>query len=119
MKPSIWYHTADCQPPKSGYYLTYRGWGIGGKADCDSDHGYLYYHKGQNAWVEYEGAWRSTHFSTCLVYYWTDADPVTWVETDPPVNQRSVKKPNAALEIAWQQVQEAIKRYETVKALSQ
>ena len=37
MRTSIWYRTELQQPPKSGYYLSYRGWGMGGKADGDHD----------------------------------------------------------------------------------
>ena len=50
MRTSIWFRTEEKQPDKSGYYLSYRGWGMGGKADGDSDHGYVYYDKKQNEW---------------------------------------------------------------------
>lgn len=121
MKPSIWYHTADRQPSKDGLYLTYRGWGMGGKRDGDCDHGYLYYRVKDNRWYEYEGAWRSSFpEEVSFVYYWTDADPVKWVEDDVPVSKRKTKrKVSEAEKIAWSQVEEALRRYETVKALSQ
>jgi hypothetical protein len=118
MKTSIWYHTADRNPDQSGYYLSYRGWGIAGKGDGDHDLDYLYYHKGQNVWVEYEGAWRSTHFNTCIVYYWTDADPAGWVDDDVPLRHRKKhKEDNPALNIAWQKVEQAIAQYELIKSL--
>jgi len=94
MKTSIWYHTKDRQPDQSGYYLSYRGWGMGGKADSDHDHGYLYYHKKTNRWYEYSGEVRAMHPNTCIVYYWTDADPCGWVENDPPVVSRVKPKDN-------------------------
>ena len=120
MKLSIWHHTADQQPSKSGYYLTYRGWGMGGKADGDSDNGYLYYFAKSDQWYEYESEIRSGFPRTCIVYYWTDADPAGWVDKDPPVSQRkkTLVEKNAALDIAWKNVEEAIRKYEVVKALS-
>ena len=57
MRTSIWYRTEEKNPDKSGYYLSYRGWGMGGKGDGDHDHGYLYYDKKKtsgastNLWV--------------------------------------------------------------------
>jgi hypothetical protein len=117
MKTSIWYHTKDRQPDQSGYYLSYRGWGMGGKADSDHDHGYLYYHKKTNRWYEDSGEVRAMHPNTCIVYYWTDADPCGWVENDPPVVSRVKPKDNPALEIAWKNVEEAIRQYEIVKSL--
>lgn len=118
MKPCIWYHTSDRQPPKSGYYLSYRGWGIGGKADGDSDWGYVYYDKKLNEWRDYD---TSGHYA--FVYYWTEAQPDKWVEEDIPVSKRKIKAETKetpeAVKIAWQQVEEALKRYQTVKALSE
>lgn len=113
MKTSIWHHTADQQPEKSGYYLAFRGWGIAGKADSDHDHGYVYYDKKINEWRDYDSGG-----NYAIVYYWTDATPDEWVDTDPPVNQRKKHRDNPALEIAWNNVQEAIRQYEIVKALT-
>jgi len=114
MKPCIWYHTAEHQPDESGYYLAYRGWGIGGKADCDSDWGYVYYDKKINEWRDYESM---GHYA--FVYYWTDARPDAWVDSDIPVSKRKRKaQPNPALDIAWQRVEDAVRNYELIKALS-
>lgn len=119
MKTSIWYHTADNQPPKSGYYLTYRGWGMGGKIDGESDYGYLYYHTNTNKWYEYSSEVRSMHPRTAIVYYWTDATPDEWVNKDPPlINRKKVLRGNSALEIAWKNVESAIRQYEIVKSLT-
>ena len=118
MKTSIWYHTADRQPDKDGHYLAYRGWGMGGKADGDCDHGYLYYRVKDGKWYEYEGAWRSSFpDEVSFVYYWTDADPVGWVENDVPVAYRKKAKANPALEIAWKNVERAVEQYEMIRAL--
>jgi len=119
MKVSFWNHTADEQPNESGYYLSYRGWGMGGKADGDCDHGYLYYHKKTNMWYEYEGEVHSMHPRTAIVYYWTDATPDEWVDSDVPLRYRKEKQQamHPAEQEALTELKEAIKRYETVRAL--
>lgn len=120
MKISFWHHTADQQPNKDGLYLTYRGWGMGGKTDGDQDHGYLYYRKKDDTWYEYEGAWRSSFPETVsFVYYWTDADPVGWVEKDPPVSMRKLSKQemHIAEKEALADLEQAIERYETIRTL--
>lgn len=117
MRTSIWYRTEERQPDKSGTYLTYRGFGMGGMGDYDHHNGYLYYHKKTNKWYEYEGNQNSMHPNTCIVYYWTDADPDRWTDEDPPsINIKSLKD-NPALEIAWNNVQEAVRQYEFLKKL--
>jgi hypothetical protein len=114
MKPAIWYHTADKQPDRSGDYLAYRGWGIAGKADCDSDWGLVWYDKSIDEWRDYSSG---GHYA--FVYYWTEARPDIWTDNDVPVTKRKTKKqPNPALEIAWKNVQDALRQYEIVKALT-
>lgn len=115
MKVSFWHHTADRQPEKSGYYLAYRGWGMGGKADGDSDHGYVYYDKKIDEWRDYQ----STSSSYAIVYYWTDATPDEWANQDPPVSMRKLSKQemHVAEKDALADLEEAIRRYETVRAL--
>lgn len=112
MKISIWHHTADKQPDKSGHYLCYRGWGIGGKSDSDSDHGYLYYNKGSKCWQDYRNGTTAS-----FVYYWTDADPQGWVDNDPPVVRRKKEIENVALNDAWKSVQDALEKYEMIRTL--
>jgi hypothetical protein len=115
MRTSIWYRTEERQPDTSGYYLSYRGWGMGGKADGDSDHDYLYYDKKKNEWRDYKSD--DSHYA--IVYYWTDATPDDWVEEDPPsVTLRKLKQThNVTLEDAWKKVQEAIDQYNVIKEL--
>lgn len=115
MRTSIWHRTEQRQPDKSGYYLCYRGWGMGGKADGDSDHGYVYYDKKINEWRDYQ----SVSSSYAIVYYWTDATPDDWTDQDPPSVQLHKMKetPNPALDIAWQNVEEAIRQYRIVESL--
>lgn len=115
MKACIWYHTADKQPSTSGYYLSYRGWGIGGKADGDSDWGYVYYDKKRNEWRTYES--RGMFPDIAIVYYWTDATPDVWVENDAPVIRRQKIAENPILSSAWNDVEKAIEKYEMLKEL--
>jgi len=117
MKLGIWHHTAEQQPEESGYYLSYRGWGIGGKSDYDSDWGYVYYDKEINSWRDYES---TVYGHDAIVYYWTDAKPDGWVNNDNTVVAKHKRKveSNPALEIAWQKVIQAIEQYELIKALS-
>ena len=117
MRTSIWYRTEEKQPDESGYYLSYRGWGMGGKADGDNDHGYLYYDKKNDEWRQY----KSMGYDA-IVYYWTDAKPDKWTDADPPsIKIRPGYDPqadgNVTVQAAWKDVEEAIKKYETVKAL--
>ena len=115
MKPCIWYHTAERQPAESGYYLSYRGWGIAGKSDYDSDYGPVFYDKKINSWRDYKS---TSYGHDAIVYYWTEADPEEWVDGETVINKKKVT-PNPALEIAWQQVVKAVEQYELIKALTQ
>ena len=120
MRTSIWYRTEEKQPDKSGYYLSYRGWGMGGKGDDDHDYGYLYYRKKDDSWYEYEGSWNSSFPDVVsFVYYWTDADPSGWVDEDPPsVQLRKLKEEHhVALEAAYNDVLIAIDKYNMIKEL--
>jgi len=116
MKPCIWYHTAERQPDNSGYYLSYRGFGIAGPSDYDSASGYLYYDEKKKSWRDYES---ESHGNDAIVYYWTEADPEAWVDGETVSKKKKKRKDNAALDIAWQRVQEAVRQYEVVKALTQ
>jgi hypothetical protein len=114
MKLGIWHHTAEKNPDKSGYYIAYRGWGIGGKSDYDSDWGYVYYDKKINSWRDYES---TVHGHDAIVYYWTEAKPDEWVVNERVIDKKKVQS-NPALEIAWQKVVQAIEQYELIKSLS-
>jgi hypothetical protein len=114
MKLGIWYHTAEQQPNESGYYLAYRGWGIAGKSDTDSDYGPVFYDKKINSWRDYES---SSYGHDAFVYYWTDADPEAWTDRGAVIDKKKIQS-NPALEIAWQKVIQAVEQYELIKALS-
>jgi hypothetical protein len=112
MKTSIWYHTADRQPNKSGYYLAYRSYSMG---DDTTDVGYYYWDAKIQSWQK--DCWPNSQWAN--IYYWSDADPESWVDSDPPVTQRKkVLRKNPALEIAWKNVEAALRQYEIVRTLS-
>ena len=120
MRTSIWFRTEEKQPDTSGYYFSYRGWGMGGKADGDQDYGYLYYRKEDDTWYERKNSWQSSFPEVVsFVYYWTDADPSGWVDDDPPrVQLRKLKEEhNVALESAYKDVLIAIDKYNMIKEL--
>ena len=121
MRTSIWYRTEEQSPAKSGYYLSYRGFGMGGMSDYDHANGYMWYDRKSDGWYDY-----SDMRDSAIVYYWTDADPEHWVDADPPsikirpgYQVRGTHSEILAVQDAWAAVEEAIKRYETVKALVQ
>jgi hypothetical protein len=83
--------------------------------DNETDTGYYYYNKLSNEWRDSKLS--QAHYAN--VYYWTDADPEAWVNSDPPLTKRKkVVDENPALKIAWNNVQEAIRQYEIIKALT-
>jgi hypothetical protein len=115
MRACIWYHTQERQPTTSGYYLSYRGWGIAGPSDYDSATGYLYYDTTTKVWREFQS---DSHGHDAIVYYWTEADPAEWVDSETVINKKKAR-PNPALDRAWEDVLQAVERYEIVKALTQ
>jgi len=120
MRTSIWFRTEEKQPDKSGYYLSYRGWGMAGKGECDHDYGYLYYRKEDDSWYGHKGAWNSSFpDEVSFVYYWSDADPHGWVEKDPPSSKlrKLIEEHNVALESAYKDVLIAIDKYNMIKEL--
>jgi hypothetical protein len=83
--------------------------------DDSTNVGYYYYNQSAKGWRDSSSS--QAHYAN--VYYWSDADPEQWVDDDPPVVQRKKGlKVNPALEIAWNNIQEAIRQYEIVKALT-
>ena len=114
MRHSIWYRTEERNPDKSGSYLSYRGFGMGGMSDYDHANGYMYYDKKSDKWYDY-----NDKRNDAIVYYWTDATPDDWTNQDPPsITLRKAKEEhNVALDDAWKKVQEAIDQYNMIKEL--
>ena len=110
MKTSIWYHTADRQPDKTGYYMGFRTITL-----ADDTCGVDYFW-----WNKEEGEWRTDqtcHSRWVNVYYWTPEDPEKWVDEDGPVRNRKPRKSNVALDAAFANVQKSVEQYEILKAL--
>jgi hypothetical protein len=110
MKLSIWYRTEENTPSKSGRYFVYRRFGMGGPGDA-ADYGYLYYNAEKDEWR------RGMEYADC--YYWTDATPDKWVDSDPPsiYITKQLSEQHPSLISAWSEVQAAVERYEIIKAL--
>lgn len=116
MKTSIWYHTADRQPDKAGYYMGFRTVTL-----ADDTCGVDYFWWNPRGGLTGAGEWRTDatcHSHWANVYYWTPDDPEQWVDSDGPVRNRRPERPDPALESARQELQQAIERYEIVRALS-
>ena len=111
MKTCIWYDVSEKLPAKSGYYLAFKGMSMG---DNETNAGYYY-------WNAKAAEWRDSSISTSYyanVVYWTEADPSGWYEDASSSRKRKNKHTMSVTEsAAWDDLQEAIKRYETVKAL--
>ena len=66
-------------------------------------------------WDQARLGWRESqapHSAWANVVYWSDADPAEWYENT------YVIKHTPALDEAWAQVQDAVSRYEMLKALT-
>jgi len=108
MKACVWYQVDEKLPPRSGYYIAFKGYSIG---DDETDTGYYY-------WDAKRAEWRDSslsHAHSARVIYWTDADPGGWYED---YNMRRRDEITAAEKDAWNQVLRAVERYEMVKALT-
>lgn len=108
MRTCVWYDMDERVPPRTGYYLGFKGMSMG-----DDETGCDYYW-----WNAKYAEWRESQISSAYsvnVIYWTEADPAAWYDKYR-IRQRSHDIPVAEKD-AWNAVEEAIKRYETVKAL--
>lgn len=110
MKTSIWYSVDEFLPIQSGYYLSFVGASMGGG---EPETGYNYYDKRKNEWRDYESDSSMSHWAN--VVFWTDADPFDWYDKMGMTKSRKVPE---AEKIAWQQVVEAIERYNIVRGLT-
>lgn len=109
MKACVWYTIDEKIPPKTGYYLAFKGMSMG-----DDEVGCAYYY-----WDAKSAEWRDSSLSTAYyanVVYWTEADPNSWYNKYR-IRQKSGPLPVAEQD-AWDAVQKAIKQYEMVKALA-
>jgi hypothetical protein len=117
MKTSIWYHTQDRNPVRSGYYMAFRTTTL-----ADDTIGVDYFYWNHTGGMNGRGEWRTDH--TCHsqwanVYYWTESDPEQWADQDGPVRNRKSPQPsNPAVAQAWADVETAVERYRMIQALT-
>lgn len=108
MKAGIWYDMEEKCPPRAGYYLAFKGLSIG---DDESDTGYYY-------WDAKRAEWRDGSLSISRpanVIYWTETDPEGWYEK---YSMRPMSEITEAEKDAWAEVEQALERYEIVRALT-
>jgi len=104
MKTTFWYNTNEKLPEQCGTYLTF----VGPTLADEGGIGTSYFAGTNTGWRESV----ATHSHRAAVVYWCDANPWEWYE------DRRESKNTPALAAAWDEVQEAVKRYELVKALT-
>ena len=109
MKACVWYDVNEKAPPRSDYYLAFRGMSMG---DNTTAVDYFYYNAKTHEWRD--GDYSTAHWVN--VCYWTEADPAAWYDKYR-IRQR-IDKISPAEQDAWEEVQRAIERYEMVKALT-
>ena len=113
MKPCVWYDTDEKLPPTKGYYLAFKGMSMG---DDETDTAYYYWDPKYAEWRDYESRSIGGYAN---VVYWTEADPATWYENySMPPRSKSRRKVSEAEIDAWRAVEQAIERYEIVRALA-
>lgn len=108
MKAGIWYDLDEKTPPRTGYYLAYKGMSMG---DDETNTGYYYWNARRREWTD-------SSMSTARhanVVYWTEADPDDWYEK---YDLRRKHKVTAAEKDAWAAVERALEQYEIVRQLA-
>jgi hypothetical protein len=117
MKVSMWYAVEERLPDESGYYLAFRGMSFG---DDSTETSYYYFNKHTGNWQKYET--NSSHISTEAIRFWTDADPWTWYDKSmedgaaPRVRKKIAISPTE--QVAFEDLQEAIKRFQVICELT-
>lgn len=108
MKAGIWYEVDQKIPPKTGYYLAFKGFSMG---DDELDTGYYY-------WDAKRAEWKDSSLSMARhanVVYWTDADPDAWYQNYDLRRRSDITE---AEKDAWAVVEHALEQYEIVRALA-
>ena len=112
MKPSIWYTVEERQPPKTGYYVAFKGMSMG-----DDETGVAEYY-----WNQRTQEWRDSSVASigrwANVCYWCDAYPQEWYDQDSKRGQKT-RTVTPAEKAAWDAVVKAMEQYEIIKALTQ
>jgi len=108
MKAGIWYEVDQKIPPKTGYYLAFKGYSM---ADNETDCSYYF-------WNAKTAQWQDSSISMARyanVIYWTDADPAAWYEK---YSMRPGSEISESEKDAWAVVERALEQYEIVRALA-
>lgn len=108
MKAGMWYEVDEKIPPKTGYYLGFKGMSMG-----DDETGCDYYY-----WNAKAAEWRESQISSAYsvnVIYWSDADPASWYKN---YRIRTRAEVSAAEKDAWAAVEHALEQYEIVRQLA-
>ena len=108
MKACLWYDVDEKLPPKTGYYLAFKGYSMG---DDETGCGYYYWNAKRCEWLD-SGSSQGRHAN---VIHWTDADPESWYEK---YSMRRRDEVTAAEKDAWNAVLHAVEQYEMVTALT-
>jgi hypothetical protein len=109
MKTSFWYHVDEKLPKKSGTYVTFVGPTI---ASDDSGVGTSYFRSNRGSW---NAVWQEScapQSAWANVVYWCDAEPAEWYENTNVITH------TPALDDAWAAVQDAVSKYEMLRALT-
>lgn len=109
MKACVWYDVVEKAPPRSGYYLAFRGMSMGDNTTAVE---YFYYNTRTKEWRD--GDYSTAHWVN--VCYWTEADPADWYDKYRIVQRRN--EMSTAEQDAWIAVQKAIEQYEIIRQLS-
>ena len=108
MKAGIWYEVDEKIPPRTGYYLAFKGLSMG---DDELNTGYYY-------WNAKSAEWRDSSLSIARsvnIVYWTEADPDDWYEK---YSMRRRDEISTAEKDAWTAVEHALEQYEIVRQLA-
>ena len=108
MKACVWYRIDEKTPPRTGYYLAFRGMSL---ADSTTAVEYFYYNAYTQEWRD--GDYSASHWAN--VFYWSDADPRAWYDNHSPQKETSM---SVAEQDALAAVKQAVERYEVVRALA-
>ena len=119
MKTSIWYNSkAGQNPKKQGYYVTFVGMTMGGgEAGIQMSYFDNVDKSGRAEW--YDNHTNNSNWAN--VIFWSDADVYGWYEdmgtTRTWDRNKELNTMKPAEQEAWANVEEAVRKYEVVKAL--
>jgi hypothetical protein len=108
MRAGVWYEVDQKIPPKTGYYLAFKGFSMG---DDETECSYYYWNAKHAMWTD----GNSPMSRSANVVYWTDADPDAWYQNYDLRRRNDITE---AEKDAWAVVERALEQYEIVRALA-